>query len=722
MDSNVEAMDQSPAHPDQVEEQQPAGDGDVAIQKKPVEMPAEGSEYAAPHTQRDSKDKSINQDVFSQEGTSEHPKRSQSAISKGEATEVVEDMLVAESLPMSDGSIRTESVTPNDVIMSNVPENQIDPCQAKHQIGEEYRDEDGGIRIDDIYIGPPPPPSLTFETEGPRLVISHIENENFKSYAGLQVLGPFHKSFTSIVGPNGSGKSNVIDSMLFVFGYRAQKIRSKKISVLIHDSKDHPNIRSCKVKVHFQEIIDEGEDSYRVVPNSHTVVGRTAFKDNSSYYELNGKRCQYRDVSKELRKQGIDLDHNRFLILQGEVEQIALMKPKGQTENDEGMLEYLEDIIGSSRFKEPIQILHKRVQELDEHRTEKLNRVKLVEKEKDELEKPKNDALEYLHLNNKIVRKKNKMFQQYVTTYEKKVEVNKAKKKEYEEKVKDQLVQLEGLTAKKTAKEEKYKRMQKEMDRLHTDFEETQENFKKFELEDSKLREEMKSMNAKRKKLANQSKMEKEQAEKFTRIPEKNREKIDECEELKKKYQLQVTEEQQSYDKALESLKVETQVFQDQKEKLETELIGFTKIENEKESNLNIAQGEVDVLTQNEQKEKSKLEQSELKFERANRDYDEKSSKLKDNEKVLPSLIKSTERYEEELKGAITEYETLNGRVRAIRSNYEETRSAQAQTKGRGKVLDALMKQRQVGAIPGIYGRLGDLGAIDKVCEIVVIL
>ena len=46
-----------------------------------------------------------------------------------------------------------------------------------------------------------------------------------KKYAGKQVLGPFHKSFTSIVGPNGSGKSNVIDSMLFVFGYKASKIR-----------------------------------------------------------------------------------------------------------------------------------------------------------------------------------------------------------------------------------------------------------------------------------------------------------------------------------------------------------------------------------------------------------------------------------------------------------------------------------------------------------------
>ena len=117
---------------------------------------------------------------------------------------------------------------------------------------DEVRDEDGGIHVDGIYIPPPPPPSLTFECEGPRLVITHIENENFKSYAGKQTLGPFHKSFTSIIGPNGSGKSNVIDSMLFVFGYRANKIRSKKISVLIHNSENHPDVRSCKVRVFFQ--------------------------------------------------------------------------------------------------------------------------------------------------------------------------------------------------------------------------------------------------------------------------------------------------------------------------------------------------------------------------------------------------------------------------------------------------------------------------------------
>lgn len=54
----------------------------------------------------------------------------------------------------------------------------------------------------------------------------------------------------------------------------------------------------------------------------------------------------------------------------GEVEQIAMMKPKGQTEHDEGMLEYLEDLIGSARLKEPIHSLCRRVELLNERRGE----------------------------------------------------------------------------------------------------------------------------------------------------------------------------------------------------------------------------------------------------------------------------------------------------------------------------------------------------------------
>ena len=51
-----------------------------------------------------------------------------------------------------------------------------------------------------------------------RLMIDKIVLENFKSYKNKKVIGPFHKSFNTIVGPNGSGKSNFLESLIFVFG------------------------------------------------------------------------------------------------------------------------------------------------------------------------------------------------------------------------------------------------------------------------------------------------------------------------------------------------------------------------------------------------------------------------------------------------------------------------------------------------------------------------
>jgi len=91
-------------------------------------------------------------------------------------------------------------------------------------------------------------------------------------------------------------------------------------------------------------------------------------------------------VSALLKTHHVDLEHNRFLILQGEVESIAMMKTKGQTENETGMLEYLEDIIGTQRYIRPLQQINQRVDQLTDDRTEKHNRCKLAEREMKDLE------------------------------------------------------------------------------------------------------------------------------------------------------------------------------------------------------------------------------------------------------------------------------------------------------------------------------------------------
>ncbi|KAL7548685.1 hypothetical protein ACHAWF_011952 [Thalassiosira exigua] len=151
--------------------------------------------------------------------------------------------------------------------------------------------------------------------------------ENFKSYAGIRTIGPFHKCFSSVVGPNGSGKSNVIDAMLFVFGKRAKKLRLNKVSELIHSSDAYEGenrLSYAKVSVHFAEIVDtgDGDDDYDVVSGSEVVISRVARRDNSSQYQIDGRGTSFKKVAEFLGSKGIDLDNNRFLILQGEVSRV----------------------------------------------------------------------------------------------------------------------------------------------------------------------------------------------------------------------------------------------------------------------------------------------------------------------------------------------------------------------------------------------------------------
>lgn len=44
---------------------------------------------------------------------------------------------------------------------------------------------------------------------------------------------------------------------MFVFGFRSNKIRSKDLRSLIHNSEAHKNVDKCTVEVHFIQIIDD---------------------------------------------------------------------------------------------------------------------------------------------------------------------------------------------------------------------------------------------------------------------------------------------------------------------------------------------------------------------------------------------------------------------------------------------------------------------------------
>ena len=145
------------------------------------------------------------------------------------------------------------------------------------------------------------------------------------------------------------------------------------------------------------------------------------------------------------------------------------MKPKAQSEHDTGMLEFLEDIIGTSRFKLPIEQLAKKVEEYNEMRVEKLNRVKLVEKEKDDLEPAMQAALGFIRLENEKTDKLYRQRLRYIYDAEKNVDKYKEKKNEIEESVSELTEKLKEITARRKEKEGEIQNMEKTFEQVQAE-------------------------------------------------------------------------------------------------------------------------------------------------------------------------------------------------------------------------------------------------------------
>lgn len=109
--------------------------------------------------------------------------------------------------------------------------------------------------------------------------------------------------------------------------------------------------------------------------------------------------------------------------LQGEVEAISQMKPKSTNEHDEGLLEYLEDIIGTSQYKIRTEELALRVDELSEERDQKQTRVRVVEKEKSAMTPQKEEAEAFLVSENDLVVKRNQFLQLNIFEYRRHTDV-----------------------------------------------------------------------------------------------------------------------------------------------------------------------------------------------------------------------------------------------------------------------------------------------------------
>uniref|UniRef100_A0AAQ4PPT2 Structural maintenance of chromosomes protein n=1 Tax=Gasterosteus aculeatus aculeatus TaxID=481459 RepID=A0AAQ4PPT2_GASAC len=149
--------------------------------------------------------------------------------------------------------------------------------------------------------------------------LKQIDIENFKSWRGKTVLGPFMR-FNCIIGTNGSGKSNVMDALSFAMGERAASLRVKHLRDLVHGAHiGQPVQETSSVALRYCD--DEDRE---------TVFCRTIAGDSTEYH-VNGTHVTFDKYIQELEKIGVVSKAQNCLVFQGAVESIALKHPKERT-------------------------------------------------------------------------------------------------------------------------------------------------------------------------------------------------------------------------------------------------------------------------------------------------------------------------------------------------------------------------------------------------------
>ena len=499
-----------------------------------------------------------------------------------------------------------------------------------------------------------------------------------------------------------------------------------KVSELIHKSASNPNPEFARVQVFFQLIhdVEEDDDAYEVVPNSEFVVTRVAFQNNTSKYTVDGKNSTYTDVGLLLRRYGIDLDNNRFLILQGEVEQIAMMKPKAATPHEEGLLEYLEDIIGSNKYVERIEEIGKNLEGMNEQRVEKVNRLKVAEKERDNLSDSKGDAEAFIEKEKEIRRRKNILYQIYESINLSNADDFTQRKQQAQEKLNHEKSKLSSTELKLVEMEKVYEQTKADFDAVDSELKKTELEFGAFERRDVKINEDMKHCKTQIKKLKGSIEKDTKKADECTKEADTSISQIEANRKTLKETETRKAEEEAKLDEIMKGLRDATESLRGDLEEAQVKLAdaerGISTLQTEKET----VSTSMQLLNDRAENASKAIQASEEKKKKIMVDRNSTQEKIsaltkESNEKQskISQLQKDIDAYEKE------EID-LQKKLRLAVANAEEAKSALSMGSGnRNAVVAAIMKAAKKGGpleSAGIRGRLGDLGTIPAEYDVAI--
>lgn len=411
--------------------------------------------------------------------------------------------------------------------------------------------------------------------------------------------------------------------------------------------------------------------------------------------------------------------------MQGEVEQIAMMKPKASAPHEEGLLEYLEDIIGSNRFVAQIEELGKKLEELNEQRVEKVNRLKLAEKERDNLSDSKETAQEYMDKEKEIRRQRNVLYQVYGSVERN----NLAALTERKEKL-DEMIAKER--SKLSENEKKMSEMQACFDETSTaynavgaELQKTTEQFAAYERRDVKLQEDMKHCKEQIKKLQTSISKDAKLEEECTKKADQTLSQIEIARKSLSEIAAKKADEEANVDEILQSMQQATKGLREQLESARVDLAeaerGVASLNTEKESlvtRMQLLQGRAAAAAKNMGATEDKI--AKLVSERAATEA-KISGQAEEKRSLEAQIAAVTAQIRDKEAEEIRIQDSLRNAVR----NVEEAKVMfkQQQNGSKNPVINGILKAARKGGpleSAGVRGRLGNLGSISPEYDVAI--
>ncbi|TMW60418.1 hypothetical protein Poli38472_000460 [Pythium oligandrum] len=207
----------------------------------------------------------------------------------------------------------------------------------------------------------------------------------FRSYKDQVVTDPFSKEHNVVIGRNGTGKSNFFDAIRFcLLTSRFANLRPEERQALLHEGSGK-HVMSA-----FVEIVFDNHDGRLPVDTEEVVLRRTIGVKKDEFF-LNRKHITKSDVIHLLESAGFSRSNPYYIVQQGKVNALALMKEKER-------LELLKEVAGTKVYEERRQESLKIMQETQSRREKIQEVITYIEERLMELEEEKEELKEYQQL------------------------------------------------------------------------------------------------------------------------------------------------------------------------------------------------------------------------------------------------------------------------------------------------------------------------------------